>query len=323
MKICRILVFFIFLLLFNLDFAFSFGKKDTDKTSQEENSNETQNEIVLQKEFLKIDWQIDFKSENPKNHFDWSTLQTSNKDHFDVVSGASKNHSTKKLREFALTFPVKTDFSQPTPGKNFLVPKGLYALMLFPVSKNEYLKTDEFTISKLSAENGNKKSINFTHRGIKYRIEIDENDEISVPESFFVFYPESMKKDGQNQNGEEGKNDEVSEKSEKISEESKKEDEKGGEKSEKKEETAENQEKTDENMAKDGEFLQEIYNESLEAAYFGKLRVKFNTDGILKISGKLKIKKIEKIAPPSEESPEETPPPTEDNLESDEKATAS
>ena len=153
--------------------AFPLGKKDG-SAEQEQNSNQQKSEN--QNDFLKIDMILNTKSSNQKNSLKWKTSSASYDDYFDTVSGASKVHSTKYLRESTLDSVTKA----------FKIPNGLRALCLFAVANPEMLSKDNFLVSK----EGKKLTINFTHRKIDYKIESDEEGIIHVPEGFFMKSPE-------------------------------------------------------------------------------------------------------------------------------------
>ena len=263
LKFCTI--FLIFFVEINF-LAFSLGKKD----SQNDDSGTQSNTTKYAKEFIKIDFFLDTKNENPKNHFYWKTKKTLTKDSFDAVSGASKFHSTKKFREFSSTIPVDTN-STLTPGKLLLLPKGLRSLLLFPVSKNNYIIGDFF---EAKTENG-KITVSFEHRGIKYKIESDENGIISVPKGFFILKTDSEK------NPDEKKVGDTTEKSENP------------------EQNTANEESNEKSESEKIEYLPDLPDESLEITYVGKLKANLTENGILTISGKLEAKKKKK-----EEAPE-------------------
>ena len=168
MKTSRILFTFSFFLLFVANSAFSFGKKDSsDTTTQDVPKTEE-----IKKDFLKIDFLLDTAHANPKNHLNWKTSSASYKDSFDAISGASKVHSTKNLREATLD----------ASSKALQIPKGLRALCLFAVASPETLQKDNFQIT----HEEKKLTISFSHRGNDYKIESDENGTILVPEGFSI-----------------------------------------------------------------------------------------------------------------------------------------
>lgn len=265
-----------FLLLIDFPF-FSFGKKDSNQEKASENPAETQ--VKLQKEFIKIDFQLDTVNENPKNRFNWKTKSLSHKDYFDAVSGASKFHSTKKFREFASTVPIASSStsSSNSPGKLLLIPKGLRNLLLFSVSKYEYLATDSFNANY---DESGKLTINFTHRGTKYRIETDENGILHVPESFFI---QNLAEKVENPDNPENSSETAG--------------------AEPNQDTSVNPDEKEPEPSGNNEenFLPDIPDESLKATYRGELKAVLSQDGILKISGRLKIKPVE---PEKSEEPE-------------------
>ena len=163
----RILLLFIFFLL--IQPSFSFGKKDT---AEEQTAPASEKKTEIQNDHLKIDFLFDTKKENSKNRFNWSTTSTKYNDSFDAVSGASKLHSTKNLREAVLDKEAKV----------LKIPKGLYCLCLYAVSNSGHIKSDNFQIN----QEGKKLTITFSRRGYSYKIITDENGLLSVPGSFYI-----------------------------------------------------------------------------------------------------------------------------------------
>lgn len=171
------LFFFSIFFLFISIPAFSFGKKDKSETAEPAQESPAPETLEVKKEQLKINLFLDTAHQNEKTRFTWQNTALTYKDYFDTVSGASKVHSTKNLREFV--------FDKTT--KNFQIPKGLYCLCLFAVASPDYLAKDTFKI----AQDGLKLLITFTHRGNEYKIESDESGIIHVPESFSILIPEN------------------------------------------------------------------------------------------------------------------------------------
>ena len=163
----RILFLFIFFLL--IQPSFSFGKKDT---AEEQTAPASEKKAEIQNDHLKIDFLFDTKKENSKNRFNWSTTSTKYNDSFDAVSGASKLHSTKNLREAVLDKEAKV----------LKIPKGLYCLCLYAVSSSGHIKSDNFQIN----QEGKKLTITFSRREYSYKIITDENGLLSVPGSFYI-----------------------------------------------------------------------------------------------------------------------------------------
>ena len=126
-------------------------------------------------EFVKIDFRLNTRSDDHKNHFYWQTTDASYKDSFDAVSGASRLHSTKEFR--AVSFDKS--------GKQLQAPKGLRSLCLFAVTSFDQLAKDDFNVSA----NGKKLTVTFSHRGIDYKIETDEKGYLSVPDGFYILLP--------------------------------------------------------------------------------------------------------------------------------------
>ena len=177
--------FSLFLFALSMQSAtFALGKKDaadsTAAKTTEEKSEETK------KDHFQIDLTLDTKKENPKNHFNWNTSSVKYKDSFDAISGASKTHSTKHMRE---SFFDKN-------AKDFTIPKGLYCLCLFTVADFSTLQKDDFKISR----EGKKLSISFSHRGNAYKIASDENGMIIVPDSFAIKESEKAEKKSEDAN---------------------------------------------------------------------------------------------------------------------------
>ncbi|MBQ0051894.1 MAG: hypothetical protein KBT11_07510 [Treponema sp.] len=233
---------------------------------------------------IKIDFQFNTKSPDPKNYLNWSTDTEKYKDSFDAVSGASKKHSTKELR---------TAFTD-TSDKNFYAPKGLRALLLFAVSSEKYLESDKPQI----IQEGKKISISFTHREVEYKIISDENGVFSVPESFFIKTKkseppkEAEKSESPAPQPQEKPQEQNLQASEKAPEPVSPEDE-ANPSSETSSEPAELQDKTTaQNKIPEG-FAQDAPAKD-ETKYSGRLSASF-TGNILKITGKLKLipKKID------------------------------
>ena len=165
---CKKFILSLFIIISMLPALFSSGKKDiSDPSSAEPPKIEE-----IKKDHFQIDLYLDTKKENIKNHFNWHTSSAKFNDSFDAVSGASKVHSTHGMREF---FFDKS-------AKDFTIPKGLYCLCLYAVSDFTTLQKDDFKIT----QDGKKLLIFFSHRGISYKIESDDNGIIKVPDSFFI-----------------------------------------------------------------------------------------------------------------------------------------
>lgn len=251
-KIC---IFFIFFLLISQ--IFSLGKKDKNNSSENSSSQE---ESEIKKDFFKVDFLLDTKKANPKNHLVWSNSSAAYKDYFDALSGASKVHSTKNLRE--------AFFDKST--KSYLIPKGLYALCLFALANPESVSTDGLSVT----QEGKKISIRFTHRENSYRIESDEKGEIYIPQGFFIKLKEN-KSENTAENAENAENA----------------DSNSSKKEENDESSPEEKEKSE--GSTDG-FQKDEPPENISAIYTGKLKAKFSEEGILTLKGKLNLQKREK-----------------------------
>lgn len=252
-KIC---IFFIFFLL--IPQIFSLGKKD--KNDSKETAGSQQEESEIKKDFFKVDFLLDTKKANPKNHLVWSNSSAAYRDYFDALSGASKVHSTKNLRE--------AFFDKST--KSFLIPKGLYALCLFALANPELVSTDGLSVT----QEGEKTTITFTHRENSYRIESDEKGEIYIPQGFFIKLKEN-KSENTAENAENAENA----------------DSNSSKKEENDESSPEEKEKSE--GSTDG-FQKDEPPENISAIYTGKLKAKFSEEGILTLKGKLNLQKREK-----------------------------
>lgn len=254
------------LVFFAASFSYSLGKKDGKSESEQ---SKKQEKAELQEDFIKIDMLLDTKSANPKNHLKWKNSSASYDDYFDTISGASKVHSTKNLRDVTLDAGTKS----------LKIPKGLRSLCLFSVANPESLKNDNFLIT----QQGKKLTITFSHRQIDYKIESDEEGFIKVPDGFFIKMPKKAEESTK-------------------SKDEKKADEKTNAKAE-----AAQAKKTD--GIPDDKFQNDEPPQSLSAIYVGKLEAKLSPEGILSIKGKLDLGKHEKPkseATTKEAKPEET-----------------
>lgn len=251
----RILTLFIFFLL--VPQIFSLGKKDKNDSKEAAGS---QQESEIKKDFFKVDFLLDTKKANPKNHLVWSNSSAAYRDYFDALSGASKVHSTKNLRE--------AFFDKST--KRFLIPKGLYALCLFALANPESVSTDGLSVT----QEGKKTTITFTHRENSYRIESDEKGEIYIPQGFFIKLKEN-KSENTAENAENAENA----------------DSNSSKKEENDESSPEEKEKSE--GSTDG-FQKDEPPENISAIYTGKLKAKFSEEGILTLKGKLNLQKREK-----------------------------
>lgn len=127
-------------------------------------------------EKAKIEFRLNLKSDDKTNYLKWSAENTSYKDYFDVVSGASKFHSTSELNL------IQFDSSK----KSKATPKGLKSLLLFAVSDFKYINDDGLKIS----EENNQIKLEFIHRGNAYKIISDDKGFLHINdtdfESFFI-----------------------------------------------------------------------------------------------------------------------------------------
>lgn len=125
------------------------------------------------KDIFSIDFRLNTKSDDGKNHLNWTTSSKKIKDKYDSVSGASVSHSTGEL------FSV----IHGTNPKTLLAPKGLRSLLLFAVSSQDFLQKDNFQVAR---KNDGKIKITFTHRNVDYLILSDEKGSLDLEKSFFI-----------------------------------------------------------------------------------------------------------------------------------------
>ena len=248
---------------------------------------------------LKIDMRLNLNKEDPKNFLNTSltttsgttTTSTKTKDGYDAISGASKKHSTK------LTSTIYLDKSNKK-----IMPKGLRALLLFPVSDFRFIGQDSLKIEK-DGENPKKITMTFEHRGNSYRIQTDEKGK-----AFVNFQKEK--------NGEIFNSFKIKLKTEEATEEANEKSAKaGGQKDDGIEKGQENNpdrqkiniEKTEAEPAEtesDG-FENDTFDDNADKVYAGKLKI-WEKDGILRMKGTLSL--VEKPVQKSEEAEGENPP---------------
>ena len=143
--------------------------------------------LAFAAETMKVDFRYRLNGDDGKNHLNWQTKTTKDKqatttnpntvadrqikDKYDATTGASKNMSTKYLREAAFM------------GKSIIMPKGLYCLLLFAVSGNEQAEVDMLKVERQPMQE-KALNISFVHRGIAYRISTDEKGQLDTLSSF-------------------------------------------------------------------------------------------------------------------------------------------
>lgn len=265
---------------------------------------------------LKIDMRLNLNKEDPKNFLNTSltttsgttTTSTKTKDGYDAISGASKKHSTK------LTSTIYLDKSNKK-----IMPKGLRALLLFPVSDFRFIGQDSLKIEK-DGENPKKITMTFEHRGNSYRIQTDEKGK-----AFVNFQKEK--------NGEIFNSFKIKLKTEEAKEEANEKSAKaGGQKEDGIEKGQENNpdrqkiniEKTEAETAEtesDG-FENDTFDDNADKVYAGKLKI-WEKDGILRMKGTLSLveKPVQKSGeaegenPPDEKPADENPPSEKPELE--------
>lgn len=137
--------------------------------------------IHAEKVFL--NFRFNTLAEDKKNCFFWSVPGKSVKDGFDVLTGASKAHSTTEFDA------ARYD----TSGKLKALPAGLRCLMLFAVSSFDSAAADALTV----VSDEKKITISFIHRGTAYKITTDGNGVIDTDASFMFFKGAAENKDGE------------------------------------------------------------------------------------------------------------------------------
>ncbi len=126
---------------------------------------------VFSYEKAKFNLTLDTTGQSKKSCIKWQYNKTSTKDHYDAVTGASKNNAVKQL---------STLYHDSSKKKN-TVPQGLRNLFLFATAHNSYLQNDLFTVNakdKLL-------TITFIHRGTVYKIITDEKGIVDTEKNFF------------------------------------------------------------------------------------------------------------------------------------------
>lgn len=145
--------------------------------------------LAFAAETLKIDFRYRLNGDDGKNHLNWQTKTTKDKqakttnpnsvadrqikDKYDATTGASKNMSTKYMREVQFE------------DKKRILPKGLYSLLLFAVTPSPQAKTDTLTVTS-SAKNEKELSIFFVHRGNAYKITTNEKGQLDMHSGFTI-----------------------------------------------------------------------------------------------------------------------------------------
>ena len=194
---------------------------------------------------LKIDFRMNIRKQDGRNSLtltiEGASSETKTRDGFDAATGASMKRSTKTTRTLL--------FDQQ---KRQTMPKGLRALLLFPVSDFSLVEKDSLRVEH-DAENPRKITVTFNHRGNFYRIESDGKGKLDTESSFTIAEGIMEQKDGVFVIKEEFR--------------------------------AEQPECAVPDMEKI-EFTADKRSENAEKPYTGKLKIK-EKDGILTISGKL------------------------------------
>ncbi|MDR2797674.1 MAG: hypothetical protein LBB80_04960, partial [Treponema sp.] len=123
---------------------------------------------------LIIDYRYNCTRPDPENYLSYTSAVryiSANKDTFDAVSGASRQHST------SLFAPIETDIM----GRG-TISKGFRGLLLFPVSPDSVHLEDNLQVYQ---EQG-VITMEYVHRGVAYRIQTDKNHRISFPRGHYV-----------------------------------------------------------------------------------------------------------------------------------------
>lgn len=280
-------------LLFLLFCASLFGLPDFSDFSNFPYFSKTTTKTTV-KDKISVDFRLNFKNDDGKNHLKWENSSKKIEDKYDAVSGASVSHSTGEL----LTL-FRNGNSQ-----NFLAPKGLRSLLLFAVSSPDFLQKDNLEIQQ---ESDGKITIKFNHRKNKYFIQTDKKGKLDLEKSFFILVPEKENKNlAENQNPEQNQNlaknqdedssqtnadeNQISENNQDENQNPKNENlENQNENSNQIEEKNENSEAEKENPILDESFKPDKTEK--EPKYIGKLKVSLKKD-ILTIKGKIKLIEI-------------------------------
>ena len=263
-------------------------------------------------ENLKIDMRLNTKEADEKNYMNFSyetttsstTTKTKIKDKYDAVSGASKNHSTKK------TLAVYQNQS-----KKKILPKTLRAFLLFPVCDFSKIEEDNLQIEK-DAENLEKITVTFSHRGNSYKIESDEGGNVfvnfqkkkngEIKNSFRIKFKETEKNGGEKEKAE---NNEKKEEAKTPKQEDSKQTDKDSAQNENPDEKTQELDSTNKGEDESDGFENDGFDDAAEKVYAGKLKLK-EKNGILTLKGKVKLvekPKIEEVKKEKTEEKEEQP----------------
>jgi hypothetical protein len=114
-----------------------------------------------------IDARLNVAAPDGANYFNWSVGSRSVKDKLDASSGASLSGSTGEFNV------VRYDSAST---KKAAIPRGLWGLMLFPLSGYEVVKADALAVTQA----GKEVTVRFVHRGVAYELVTDKAGKFDV-----------------------------------------------------------------------------------------------------------------------------------------------
>ncbi|MHC6203664.1 hypothetical protein ACYULU_10780 [Breznakiellaceae bacterium SP9] len=123
---------------------------------------------------LTIDYRYNVSGPDSNNYLSYKSAIRyieANKDSFDAVTGASRHKST------SLFAPIQTDIMGRAT-----ISSGLRGLLLYPVSPDSTRTEDALHVYK----DGKIITAEYAHRGVAYRIQTDQNGNISFPRGAYV-----------------------------------------------------------------------------------------------------------------------------------------
>jgi hypothetical protein len=128
----------------------------------------------LRAQDLTIDYRYNVSGPDPENFLTYTSAIryiAADADTYDAASGASQQHST------LLFAPIQTDIMGRAT-----ISTGLRGLLLFPVAPGETRTEDNLNAHK----DGNIITVEYVHRGVAYRIQTDEQGNLSFPRGGYV-----------------------------------------------------------------------------------------------------------------------------------------
>jgi hypothetical protein len=129
---------------------------------------------LLSAQDLSIDHRFDVSGRTGGNYLTYTSAIryiAANKDSFDAVSGASRQKST------SLFAPIQTDIMGRAT-----ISGGFRGLLLFPLAADSVRVEDNLHVYK----EGKVITMEYVHRGVAYRIQTDEQGNISFPRGSYV-----------------------------------------------------------------------------------------------------------------------------------------